>query len=403
MNKNFILVVSVGFVVVLLFASTIAAFSWNDLFTGRAVQSTGEAKINPSQWEESDGGNNPEQAGAIYTGNRVYSDFCKNDRFLNEYVIKEDKVRARNIKCDFGCESVELLFHGQTSLTGQCKAAPEGNCEEIGDVGNDPFTPGVVVVTNNQNVRSYKDDNAVGNEDGSKGKLLMEYSCDENNQLVKESFKCNGVIKTQEIDVSGEMRTASYCEIQPITCTKEGKQLTYTKANGESNKKNDKCMTGQGAGVGEEGSSAQLSAGSIVKFYCTIDEFDVDGDGDVDMNDANSPEVDTALAPGERQRILDFIELGRPFERVVSVCGLPGCSVSETEVMCNNPTCIESDDRIDKDVVGTTNVSAWAATDTCIGADRVLEYWCPTAISTFISAKDLPCGEGRVCNAGVCI
>ncbi|MEM3112932.1 MAG: hypothetical protein QXI33_00720 [Candidatus Pacearchaeota archaeon] len=397
--------------ILLMSASLIFAFSFSDLFTGKTVQNirtmSGGQALNPSEWEESDNGNNPAVAGAVYIGDRIYFDVCNNQKSIKEYFIKDDKVRSKNIKCDFGCESVDFTFKEQSSSTGQCKAAPEeGRCREVGDVVNDPFTPGVVLIRGFNNVLTYKVDSVI---DEGNGKVLIEYYCDGNKRLAKDTYRCNGVIRSQNVDVGGGItKSANYCEIRPVTCIKNGKDLRYTKPNGEDEVKRDRCL---GLSQSEdsqdnEDTRRNVSGANTVQFFCRTDEFDIDGDNDVDINDLRNETND----PQIRAAILGFLRDGQPFERVVSNCGLPGCSSNITAVWCNQPTCVETDSRIAKrraSEVKIVNVSdnsiLYSANDTCVGDNRVLEFWCPTQVSKFISAKDLPCGSGRVCVNGACV
>lgn len=398
MNKNIILAVSVAFVIVLLFASTIGAFSWSDLLTGRQVSDISKS----IEWIENDGGISEFEADVIYSANfkRWKTDTCYSSGTVREFYKDGDRVRSKNIRCLNGCETVLLTLPFGTIDAGQCKEVSEKLCEEFGDEGDDPFVAGVVL--------SNTDNKQLSNDVGQ-GNNLVEYYCDENGVKQQKSYPCYGLIQKEpvvvEYSASGlNVNTqvmASYCMPFEVTCSKEGKILTYTAPDGDEKTKRDRCAASDNEA--DEGVDAPEGSRYIVSFQCNIEEYDLDADGDVDMDDLALDEDASAgvlgILTGET----------KPFERVDGDICDNGCKVTDEEVMCKDPSCVETDNRKDLSVASISRVLnqngilQYMGRDVCVGDDMVLEFWCSSGSSKDLSAKTYQCPTGKTCAAGACV
>lgn len=339
MKKNFILVMV--FTAVILLAVSVSAFwPFDKVLLGPKSVTTDYAS-----WQDSDDGNHPYIGGAVYNGN-INTDVCNSDGSVTEYYIEEARSKKilKTFKqiCSGGeCERVSVSFKGKTLSAGQCKAILPSACVDT-DEGDDPKTAGMIELTLSNGNINYNEDTVSGSGSNQK---IVEFSCDTDNSAKREEHSCIGLIEREDITIGTITKSAAFCDIKPLTCSKVGNVVTGTDAKGETFTKTDVCLTGT----------------SLKEYTCGPDSALIQATADC------------------------------PY----------GCK----DGSCRSQSCIDTDGGIKYNQKGTATATLsptvkFMQEDFCIGSKKLIEFSCASDASTQLSAYVRSCANN--CVNGAC-
>ncbi|MFA6022986.1 MAG: dockerin type I repeat-containing protein [Candidatus Pacearchaeota archaeon] len=413
MKKNLILGISLALVV---------------LMSAGVIAEDAIVSLSPTEWQESDNGNNKYFAGVVWNGainkdlctnqgvassgvtetyiSKVPSKYCPGRKFLGICLVQEKTVDVNTlmtvtVPCPVGCEEKTVQM-GTTTVekVGQCISPV---CKDTD--GNYPLRAGVVELGSGASMEVYADSYS--------GNNIIEYYC-QDGKFTSVSTVCPGVIKNSKIKASNGVEYASfYCSIAGPTCTKDEVTGVVTATNTKTEKTTftDVC-----------------DGKKLVEYNCNVNIFysqmyDINKDRVVDEADVTFLR-DTCLPSGSITSECNRADLNGDKKadvldlQIVTnylLYNVNGDQVIKQEINCENgclnkaciaTSCIDSDRAMVSPsfVKGKTEVTSsnklYAGEDICLGPTTLLEFKCPSATAQTLSYEIAICANG--CDAGKC-
>lgn len=271
----------------------------------------------------------------------------------------------------------------QVAHTGACTAPNSGACSD-GDGGKDIFTSGSVLANDDYNDDACKDTTAV-----------KEYYC-ENGAVAMAELPCPG----------GYACVNGACVVTPCTDTDNG-AIAETKgiATASGTSSTDSCASATkvleyycsgGSVLSREmdcGTGKQCTDGACISITC------VDSDNGQGTDTAGATTYGATVnndSCADASTVKEYYcESGQVKSKNIACASGKVCQAGK----CVEPTCTDSDNGQNKEVVGNTTLGTTTHQDTCYSETMVIEYFCQGGA---IANVKLACDSTDVCLSGKC-